>query len=139
VVFRVGLGHAPDLGQQAAIENLRHEAGADALDAMGPGRAARQHGAGRRLDADDRDVRMTRAQRPADAGDGAAGAHAGDEGVGRRPRELRQDLGPGRRQVHGGVGRVLELLGHEGARVGRRDRVGLVDGAAHDPLRRRQV
>ena len=37
---------------------------------------------------------MARAQRAADAGDGAAGADAGDERVGRRPRELREDLGP---------------------------------------------
>ena len=65
-----------------------------------------------RLDGDDAQVDACLAGNFADAGDRAAGAHAGDEGVERAARRL-EDLRAGGPSVDLRVGRVLELLRHE--------------------------
>ena len=65
-----------------------------------------------------------------DAGDGAAGAHAGDEDVDAAVGVVPDLLGRGD-AVHLGVGRVLELLGDEVARVAGGEFVGLGDRAGH--------
>ena len=69
-----------------------------------------------RLDGDDLDAGLAALEHLAAAGDRAAGADAADEdvdlAVGVAP-----DLLGGRLAVDLGVGRVLELLGHEGVRA----------------------
>ena len=63
------------------FEDVGDEAGADALDRMRAGLAAREHGAVLGLDGIDLEVGQARLQHLADAGDGAAGADAGHEDV----------------------------------------------------------
>src|SRR5439155_8814437 len=86
-----------------------HEVLADALDLPRLRRAARQHAA-LGVGADHLDVRLALLEVAGDAGDGAAGADAGDEGrdlaVGLVP-----DLRAGRAVVDLRVGEVGELVG----------------------------
>src|SRR5690606_13775872 len=63
------VGHRHDLVDQAAIEHRRDEARAEALDGVEARAAAREDGAGARLDGDDAHVRPALLQEPADAGD----------------------------------------------------------------------
>ena len=79
----VSFADAHHFVDQLALENARHEAGADALNAMRAGQAARQHGAVFRLDSDHLQASFTRLQHFADAGDGAAGTDAGNHGIDR--------------------------------------------------------
>ena len=69
------------------------------------------------------------AQHLADAGDGAAGADARDEGV--DAGELRQDLRTGRATMRLGVGRVAELLRHVPVGMLGQQLLGAADGAMH--------
>src|SRR5690606_1382857 len=99
------------------VEDLRSEAGADALDLVRAGLTARQHGRGLRLDSDDLDAGLARLEHLADAGDGTAGADAGDEEVDGALRVVPDLLGRGA-AVDFRIGRILELLRHD--RVGQR-------------------
>src|SRR5690606_20819056 len=120
------------------VEDVRHEAGADALDLVRAGRAAGKDGAVLGLDSDDAHRVLALLQNLADAGDGAARADAGYHDIDRAVRVLPDLLGRGP-AVDLGVGRVLELLRHEGARVPLHDLLGLGDRAAHALRRRRQL
>ena len=130
VVDGLVAGHLHDLVVDGGVEHLRHEPGADALDAVRTRLTARQDGRFGRLDRVDLDRRIALLEHLADAGDRAARAHAGHEGrdgaVGVAP-----DLLGGRAPVDVGVGRVLELLGHEAVGVFGQQRRGPVDGASH--------
>ena len=64
-----------------AVEHLRHEARADALDLVRTGLAAGQNRRILRLDREDLEVRQARLEHLADARDGAAGADARDERI----------------------------------------------------------
>ncbi len=93
-------------------EDARHEARADPLDLVRSGRAARQHSRAFGLDRHHLHRGLTRLQHLADAGDGPAGADAGDHRI-----DLAAGVGPdllGR--GHPVDGRdwqgVLELLRH---------------------------
>ena len=68
-----------DLVDDRAIQNVRHEARTDALNLVRRMLAAGQDGAFLRLDGNDLDRGLVLFQHLADAGDGAAGADAGDE------------------------------------------------------------
>ena len=85
-------GH--DLVDDGAIENGRHEAGADALDLVRTGRAAGQDGLSSGSTATIFNV-GARLQHLADAGDGAARADAGDEDIDRAVRVVPDFLGRG--------------------------------------------
>ena len=64
-----------------AVEVAGHEAGADALDLVRPGLAAREHGAVLGLDGDERRSGCAPSATWPHAGDGAAGADAGHDDV----------------------------------------------------------
>ena len=113
-----------------------HEAGADALDLVRAGLAARQDRRILRLDRDDLRDGLARLQHLADAGDGAAGADAGDEIVDLAVGVVPDLLGRGA-AVDLRVGRVLELLRDDRVRRSRPcSSSALAIGAPH-ALRRR--
>src|SRR5207247_2017216 len=112
-----------------SVEDLGHEARADPLDVVKARLAARQHGRRGRLDGVDGHVGALAAQHLADAGDGAARADPGHEGV--DLRELGQDLGRGRAAVDLRVGGIRELLRHVPVGVLGEHLLGLADGAVH--------
>src|SRR3990172_2508737 len=62
-----------DLVEDGAVEHARHKGGADALDAVGPRPAAREHGRARGLDADHADPRHPLLEHLAHSRDRAAG------------------------------------------------------------------
>ena len=78
----------------------------------------------------DLDAGLARLEHLADAGDGAAGADAGDEDVDLAVGVVPDLLGGGR-AVDLGVGLVGELLGPDRALRVRDDLLGLLDGALH--------
>ena len=96
----------------------------------GPGRAARQHRRGRRLDGDDVHVGVALLEHLAHAGDRAAGAHAGDERV-HAAVERVEDLGRRRAPVDLRVGGVRELVGQEHVVAARRARCAACDRLVH--------
>ena len=126
-----------DLVVDRGVEDLGDEVGADALDLVRAGGAAVEDRRLGRLDADDLHAGLAGLEHLADAGDGAAGADAGDEDV-----DLAVGVGPdllgGGRAVDLGVGLVGELAGQDGARTLGDDLVGTVDRAAHALGARRQ-
>src|SRR5690606_37480946 len=121
--------HAVDEGQ---VERAGDEAGTEPLDLVRRGgqRLAGErlgdHGAGGGLDGDGLDRLAPGLLDVARyAGDGAAGAHAGDQDVDRAVGVV-PDLGASGRFVDRGIGRVLELLQqHVPGGVGRDDLLGL--------------
>ena len=115
VVEGVVVADRDDLVDRRAVEDRRHEAGADALDLVRAGLAAGQDRAVGRLDRDDLEAGLARLQHLADAGDGAAGADAGDEDVDLAVGVVPDFLGRGP-AVDRRVGRVLELLRDDGVR-----------------------
>ena len=107
------------LVEDLAVEDRRHEARADPLDAVrarAAGRSAPREDAG--STATIRQSRVARAQHLPHAGDRAAGPDPGDERVDAAV-ERREDLRAGRAAVHLGVGRVRELVGQEHVGVAR--------------------
>src|SRR5205814_2215348 len=99
-----------------AVEDARHEAGSDALDAAQTWFATREDGRARRLDGDDVHVRQLFFEHLATAGNRAAGAYAGDERV-EAALGIAQDLQRRRSAVYGRVGGIIELLRHVVRRV----------------------
>ena len=119
-----------DLVDDGAVEDVGHEAGADALDLVRPGLTARQDRRILGLDRDDLQGRAARLQHLADRRDGAAGADAGDEIVDLAVGVVPDLLGRGA-AVDLGIGRVLELLRDDGAGDLGLQLLGLGDGALH--------
>src|SRR5690606_5079778 len=68
-------GH--DVVDERGVEDLRHEARAEALDAVQARLATREHGARARLHGDDPHVRIALLEHPRDARERAAGPGAG--------------------------------------------------------------
>src|SRR5205085_1846647 len=111
---RVLVLHLDHLVNDVHVQDARDEAGADALDLV----AARlerlallglgDDRAGHRLDGDALEARLALLDDFADAGDGAAGADAGDQDVGLAVG-VAPDLLGGGAAVDLRVGRVLEL------------------------------
>ncbi len=97
---------------------------------MGPLLPAGKHRRGVRLDGHHAHGGFARFEHFAHPGDGAAGADAGNDDIHLAIR-IAPDLFGGGAAVDLGVGRVLELLGHEVARVRRNQLFGLADGAGH--------
>ena len=136
------LGDGAHLGDHRAVEDRGHEAGADAVDAVLARLAARQHGAASR-------ARRRRCARPGTCARSTwptpvivppvpDAVH--ERVAATRVAELRQDLRRGGAAVRLGVGRVLELLGHEGVRVLRAtSSIAALDRALHDLRRGREV
>ena len=111
-----GLGvDVDDLVVDRRVEDLGDEVGADALDLVRAGRAAVEDRRLLRLDGDDLHVGLARLEDLADAGDGAAGADAGDEDVDLAVGVLPDLLGGGL-AVDLRVRLVGELAGQDGAR-----------------------
>ena len=77
----VFIGDGKDLVIDPGVEHIGDEARADALDLMCARNALGQDRGAFRLDGDDLDGRVACLEIAADAGDGAAGADAGDEVV----------------------------------------------------------
>ena len=100
---------------------------------MGPGLSPGQHRGAARLDRDDPQPRVALAQVLAHAGDRAAGADAGDEGV-HAAVEGTLDLRTGAAPVGLGVGGVRELVGQEHV-LRARDRARGLDRLGHPPER----
>ena len=123
------LDHFVDHG---AVENFGHEAGADALDLVRPGLAAGQHRAVLGLDGEDAQRRPARLEHLPDAGDGAAGADAGNESVDRAVGIGPDFLGRGA-AMDFGIGGIAELLRNDGVRRFRRDLLGALDRAVSCP------
>src|SRR3546814_16854857 len=78
-----------------SMEVGRNESGAEALDRVRSGLAARNDGRQGRLDRKDLEVRPMFLGELRDAGDVAAGADAGDQHVDRRILEVGEDFGAG--------------------------------------------
>ena len=70
-----------DFVDEVGVEDAGNEAGADALDLVRAGLAAGEHGAVGRFDGDGLELWLALLDVAGDAGDGAAGADAGDEDV----------------------------------------------------------
>mmetsp|Transcript_18247 Transcript_18247/g.43860 ORF Transcript_18247/g.43860 Transcript_18247/m.43860 type:complete len:263 (-) Transcript_18247:592-1380(-) len=105
---------------------------------MGAGLAAADDRRGGRLHGIDLELRPGGLEHLGAAGDVAAGADAGDQGV-EAFGEVAQDLLGRGLHVDGRVGAVLELLRHPRARVQLQQLAGAGDGAFHALLARRQV
>ena len=101
-----------DAVEAAGVHDRRDEAGADALDRVRAGLAARQDRRQGRLDREHLEARPFRLEDLGAGGDVAAGADAGDQQVDRRVAEIGEDLLGGGAAVDLEVGRILELLRH---------------------------
>mmetsp|Transcript_34230 Transcript_34230/g.81182 ORF Transcript_34230/g.81182 Transcript_34230/m.81182 type:complete len:332 (+) Transcript_34230:217-1212(+) len=123
-----------DLVVDVRVEDAGDKAGADALDLVRAGRAAREDSALRGLDGDDPHAALDALEVLPGAGDGAACADARDERVDGAGR-VAKDLGAGGGPVDRRVGGVLKLLQHVGAVRRRRDFLRLLHRTAH-PLGR---
>src|ERR1700753_2868402 len=106
--------HGADLADDRGVVVAGDEAGREPLALRGAALAAREGGAGIRLDGDDAHFRVGGAERAAHAADRAAGPHSGDEGVDAEIAHGVQDLPRGGLRVHARVLRVVELLRQEG-------------------------
>src|SRR5262249_53411011 len=98
-----------DFVDHAAIEHLRDEAGADALNRVRADAAARERRCARRLDRDDQAARPPLLEHLSDTRDGSAGAHAGHERVDVATRIIPDFFGSGA-AMYFGIGRVAELI-----------------------------
>ncbi|EPY36761.1 transcriptional regulator [Strigomonas culicis] len=129
-VYRVVALHGDDLVHDLAVEHGGHEAGADALDLVGPRLAAGEHRRLRRLHRDAEHRRLLLLQVVRNAGERAARADAGHDGVHLALR-LTPDLGAGRLLVDEGIVLGAELIRQDRVRVCGHDLVRHGDGALH--------
>ena len=102
-----------DLVDEAGLEDVGDEAGADALQGVGAWFAAGEDVAGFGFDGDHADGGVAGFEHLADAGEGSAGADAADDGVHVAVGVVPDFLGGGF-AVDGGVGLVAELVGADG-------------------------
>ena len=115
------IGDLHDFIHERHVENVRDEAGADALNFVLARRAARHHRAVDRFDGDGFErVAFFLLDVAGHAGDGSARAHARHENVDLAFGVV-PDFRAGGLEVDFRVGRVFELLRHEVFRVARRD------------------
>ena len=130
------VGDLEHLVDQLSLQDIRHEACADALNLVRPGLAATQHRGVYWFDSNGFEAWLATLDHVGHAGDGAAGADAGDEHVDLSVRVVPDFLG-GRPAVHLRVGGIGELLQEQVALL-----LGelpcLVDGGAHPALARGQ-
>ena len=124
------VGHAHDLVVDLGVEHFRHETGADALDRVRPLGAAGEYGRGVGLDRDQAQLGLALLENLADAGDRPARTDTGHDDV-HLAVGIAPDLLGGRAPVHLGVGRILELLRDEVARIGRGHLLGAADRSGH--------
>jgi len=111
------------------IEGIGNEGDADAFDFMRAGRASLEDGA-LGFDGDSEDARVLFLEEAGDAGESAAGADAGDEGVDAGVH-LVPEFDSGGVVVEAGVGGVVELEGGPDIGIGFGQGDGLTDGAGH--------
>src|SRR5262245_22081570 len=140
---RIVVVHLDHFVDDAEVQHVGHEARADALNLVPAGlqrlslHLLRDDRAGDRLHRNRLERRFALLDDFADAGDGAAGADAGDEdvdlAVGVAPELFRCGLA-----MDLGIGRVLELLRHERIRNGPEHLFRLGDRAVHALLARRE-
>ena len=130
MAMRLVVGDLDDFVDELGVEDAGDESRAEALNLVRAGLAAGEHRAVRRLHGDGLELGLARLDVAGDAGDGAAGADAGDEDVDLAVGVF-PDFRAGGAEVNGGVGGVVELL--EDLAVGRlrQDLLGLGDGALH--------
>src|SRR3546814_1187033 len=98
------------------MEVARDESGAEALDRVRSGLAARNDGRQGRLDRKDLEVRPMFLEELRDAGDVAAGDDAGDQHVDRRILEVGEAFGAGGADMDVDVRVIFDLLRQQGAR-----------------------
>ena len=127
---RVLCGDGHDLVVDGRVERLRHEAGADALDLVGAGLAAGEHRRVGGLNGNNLYLRVLLLEVAAGAGDGAAGAHAGNQDVDLAVGVL-PNLRTRGRLMDGGVGGVHKLAGDHALGGLARQLLGLGDSALH--------
>ena len=133
--FGFYLDHAVE---QLGVQVFRDKACANALDGVGRGRAAGNDRALRGLDREHFQARPFGLEHLRHAGDMAASAHAGDDGV-QALGEVGQNFQRGGAGVDFHIGRIFKLLWHPGAGRGIDQFLGAGDGAFHAFFARRQV
>ena len=111
-------------------QNAGNEAAADALDLMRRRLSAGQHGTVGGFDGHGFERWLLRFDVLADSGDGAAGAHAGDQDVG-AAIGIVPDLRAGGFEVNLGIGRIVELLQHVAVGSIGQNLFGFDNGAGH--------
>ena len=119
-----------DLVDHSAVQNRRHEAGADALDLVRSRRAAGEDGRILRLDRDHAHARLAAFQNFADAGDRSARANSRYDDIDLAVCVV-PDFLRGRATVNFRIGGVFELLRHDRSRRRCNDFVRLGDRALH--------
>ncbi|MPM37749.1 hypothetical protein SDC9_84368 [bioreactor metagenome] len=107
-------GYRDHFVDQFAVENFGNEIGADALQFVRTGMAAGEQRRVGGFDGDDLDFRTALLEIASDAGQGAAGADPGDEGVDLACAIL-PEFGCGTAEMGVGIGRGGKLLGNESA------------------------
>ena len=114
----VAFGDGADLAQDRAVEDGGHEAGADALDPVPPGGPPDSTALVAGSTADDAHVGLALRAGPAPTPVIVPPVPTpATKASGRAVAELGEDLRAGGAPVRVGVGRVVELLRHEGVRV----------------------
>ena len=126
-----------DFVDDAAIQNRRREACADALDLVRARLTAGQNLRILRLHRDNLDTRLALFQHLSNAGNRAPGADARDEEINLAFHVVPDFFGGGL-AMNFRIGGVFELLRNDGARRRRRNLIRLGDGALHALRRRRQ-
>ena len=134
---RVLVGDGEHLVDELCIQNFRHEARADALQAVRPGVAARKHGRFFRFDGDRAQGRVLLLQKFRAARKRAARADARHEDI-QPPLAVRPQLGAGGAVVRLGVGGVDELPADDAVLIFGVQALRLGDGALHARLAVRQ-
>ena len=118
---------------------VRDEAGADALDHVRAGLAAGEDRAGLGLDRDHPQAGLARLQHLRDAGEGAAGADAGDDRRRRSPPVSFQISSAVVRRWISGLAGLVNWLRHDDAGNLLQQLLGACDRAVHALLARRQL
>eukprot|EP00128_Syssomonas_multiformis_P009023 Colp12_sorted_trinity150504_noHs@36007 len=127
-----------DAVDEGGVAVLRDEAGADALDLVGTGRAAGQHRRLGGLHRNQLQIGVLGTKELRGSGGRAAGANTTDEDV-NLALGLVPDLGAGGLSVGLGVVGVVELLKHEALAIQLvQNLLSLLDGARHALLARRE-
>ena len=119
------------------IQNIRNKSGTDSLDRMWPFLTTGEHRRGIRFNGNHLQPGLSGLEHFAHTGNRAPGSNSRDENI-----DLAVGIAPDflgrRRPVNCRVGRVLELLRDEVARVGRRHFVGAANRPGHALGARRQ-
>ena len=122
--------HEEDLVQNRAVQDLRDEPGADALNFVGTGVSPREHRGAGRLNRDDPNIRLPLFEDFPASRNRAARPHRGNKRVDPSIQRL-PDLERRRRAVYGRIGGIGELVRHKVRGVLSDDAFGLLDRPFH--------